>query len=113
MIGKRRPMVRHHCPDACPTYLTTTVADCQRLGTMSKILPPIREQLDQDELWRALHDGTIDIIATDDAPHEPTAKHGLSWVEAAGGMIGVQTMLPLLLAEVDRTAVAPRHRALD
>lgn len=88
--------------ETCPTYLTMTAADCQRLGTMSKILPPIREQSDQDELWRALHDGTIDIIATDHAPHEPTAKHGLSWVEAAGGMIGVQTMLPLLLAEVDR-----------
>lgn len=88
--------------ETCPTYLTMTSADCRRIGTMSKILPPIREQTDQDELWRALHDGTVDIIATDHAPHEPAAKDGLSWMEAAGGMIGVQTMLPLLLTEAER-----------
>lgn len=88
--------------ETCPPYLTMTAADCRRLGPLSKILPPIRHSADQDALWRGLHDGVIDIIATDHAPHEPAVKDGPSWMEAAGGMIGVQTMLLQLLGEVHR-----------
>lgn len=88
--------------ETCPPYLTMTEAHCERLGTLSKILPPIRGEADRDALWAGLHDGAIDLIATDHAPHEQAAKQGHSWLTAAGGMIGVETMLPVLLEQVHR-----------
>lgn len=87
--------------ETCPTYLTMTADDCEALGPVSKILPPIRSGADREALWAGLHDGTIDLIATDHAPHERAAKTG-DWLRAAGGMIGVETMLPLLLNEVSQ-----------
>lgn len=88
--------------ETCPPYLTMTEADCERLGTLSKILPPIRGEADRDALWAGLQDGTIDLIATDHAPHEQAAKQGHSWLTAAGGMVGVETMLPVLLDQMHR-----------
>lgn len=87
--------------ETCPPYLTMTAADCKRLGAVSKILPPIRNAADREALWAGLHDGTIDLIATDHAPHEAEAKKG-GWMAAAGGMLGVETMLPVLLDNVRR-----------
>lgn len=87
--------------ETCPPYLTMTADDCEKIGPVSKILPPIRSGADRDGLWAGLHDGTIDMIATDHAPHEDGVK-GLDWLQAAGGMIGVETMLPLLLREVGK-----------
>lgn len=106
--------------ETCPPYLTMTEADCERLGPVSKILPPIRSAADRDALWAGLHDGAIDLIATDHAPHEGAAKDGHGWLTAAGGMTGVETMLTVLLNEVHRgrltlselvrwTSVRPAH----
>lgn len=92
--------------ETCPPYLTMTEADCERLGPVSKILPPIRGDEDRDALWAGLHDGTIDLIATDHAPHEDAVKAGHNWLTAAGGMIGVETMLPVLLNEVHNGRLA-------
>ena len=88
--------------ETCPPYLMLTADDCQRLGPTSKILPPIRDRLDLERLWEGLHDGTLDVIATDHAPHLDEEKHGKSWLDAPGGMIGVETMLAALLTEVRR-----------
>src|SRR5690625_6462521 len=42
--------------ETCPPYLTMTAADCETLGPVSKILPPIRRQRDQEALWAGLHE---------------------------------------------------------
>jgi len=88
--------------ETCPPYLFLTADDCQRLGVLSKILPPVRERRDLERLWEGLHDGTLDVIATDHAPHLDEEKRGKSWLDAPAGMIGVETMLPALLTEVRR-----------
>ncbi|MFS8534103.1 MAG: allantoinase AllB [Limnochordales bacterium] len=86
--------------ETCPPYLFMTAEDCERLGPASKILPPIRERKDQERLWEGLHDGTLDLIATDHAPHLTEEKASKSWSAAPGGMIGLETMLPQLLTAV-------------
>src|SRR5690606_19457626 len=59
-----------------------------------------RERKDQERLWEGLHDGTLDLIATDHAPHLTEEKASKSWSAAPGGMIGLETMLPQLLTAV-------------
>ncbi|HEY8416459.1 MAG TPA: allantoinase AllB [Limnochordales bacterium] len=86
--------------ETCPPYLFMTAEDCERLGPVSKVLPPIRHRVDQERLWEGLHDGTLEVIATDHAPHLVEEKLGKSWLTAPGGMIGVETMLPSLLTAV-------------
>ncbi|HLT58998.1 MAG TPA: allantoinase AllB [Limnochordales bacterium] len=88
--------------ETCPPYLLLTADDCQRLGPVSKVLPPIRERLDQEMLWQGLHEGVLDCIATDHAPHLDEEKQGKAWLQAPGGMIGVETLLPSLLTQVRR-----------
>lgn len=66
------------------------------LGTCAQMNPPIRTRRDQDALWEAVSDGTLDTIGTDHAPHtyaEKTKPYG----KAPSGLPGVETMLPLLL----------------
>lgn len=69
-----------------------------------KVNPPLRSATDIDALRKALLDGTIDIIATDHAPHPMERKSG-SWCSAAFGMTGLETALAVVayvLAEVGR-----------
>ncbi len=83
--------------ETCPPYLLMTAEDCVRLGPATKILPPIRDKADQERLWEGLHDGTLEVISTDHAPHLTEEKATKSWAAAPGGMIGVETILPSLL----------------
>ncbi|MBO8140883.1 MAG: dihydroorotase family protein [Firmicutes bacterium] len=88
--------------ETCPPYLLMTAEDCERLGPVAKILPPIRDAADRDRLWQGLAENTLDIIATDHAPHLSEEKEGKPWLTAPGGMIGVETLLPALLTEASR-----------
>jgi len=67
--------------------------------TTYKVNPPLREADDIVALREALADGTIDCIATDHAPHAKLEKN-CEFAEAAHGMIGLQTCLPLMLGLV-------------
>ena len=91
--------------ETCPHYLLLDEADLKRLGPYGKINPPVRGKSEDIEgLWRGLGNGTVDCIATDHAPHLISEKD-VGWddiFEAAPGVIGVETMLPLMLTEVNR-----------
>ncbi len=54
--------------ETCPQYLTLTEEIIERRGALAKIGPPIRSQTDQAALWKALQDGTIQVVASDHAP---------------------------------------------
>ncbi|MCL1898263.1 MAG: amidohydrolase family protein, partial [Micrococcales bacterium] len=60
-----------------------------------KVNPPLRSDQDVAALRAALADGTIDIVATDHAPHPREAKD-CEWAAAAFGMIGLETALPIV-----------------
>ena len=86
--------------EASPHHLFLTKEDYKELGTLAKVNPPLRSKEDQKALWKALSDGTIDMIATDHAPHLLKEKKLGIW-DAPSGVPGLETMLPLLLNEVN------------
>lgn len=87
--------------ETLPQYLYRAVEDQEQPGGhVLRMNPPIRERFHQAPLWQALADGTIDMIATDHAPHAPEEKHKPSVWEIACGFPGVQTALPLMLTGV-------------
>jgi len=91
--------------ETAPHYLLLTDRDMvESLGPYGKAYPPLRSEGDRLALWRALGDGTIDFIANDHAPHPREAKEP-GWrdiFEAAAGIPGVETALPLMLTQVNR-----------
>ena len=87
--------------ETCPHYLFLDASDYPRLGTRMKVYPPIREPEDREALWRGIADGTIDMIATDHAPHTAEEKDRPLW-EALSGIAGVETSAPLMLSAVNR-----------
>ncbi len=82
-------------------HLYFTSEDYARLGTLIQMNPPIREKSDQEALWEALRDGTLDTVGTDHAPHTLEEKQR-PYGEAPSGIPGVQTLLPLMLDAVFR-----------
>lgn len=88
--------------ETCPHYLILTAEDMARLGPTTKINPPLRGPEDIEALWAGIHDGTVDFVATDHAPHTAEEKtHPLIW-ENASGASSVQFFLPLMLEQVAR-----------
>lgn len=77
-------------------HLFLNETDYEHLRTLALVNPPLRTAQDQEALWQGIHDGTVDFIGTDHAPHtleEKTKPYG----QAPSGMPGIQTLLPLLL----------------
>ena len=66
--------------------------------TLFKCAPPIREKANQDRLWEALLDGTIDFVATDHSPAPPVLKELIlgDFTSAWGGISSIQLALPVL-----------------
>ncbi|MDQ0512279.1 dihydroorotase [Ancylobacter amanitiformis] len=79
--------------------LLFTAQDYVRLGAAIKASPPFRQPADVEALRAAVRDGTIDMVATDHAPHSPAEKaaHYPRFGDIPGGMPGVQTLLPMML----------------
>lgn len=69
-----------------------------KIGPKAKVNPPLREVEDQDALWNAFRKGTIDIMASDHAPH--TLEEKEKFENAPSGMPGVETMFPIMLSRV-------------
>ena len=82
-------------------HLTLHSPDCyERLGTLAQQNPPIREKHHQDALWKALYDGTVDILASDHAPHTIEEKSQV-YPKSPSGTPGVQTLVPIMLNHVN------------
>ena len=82
------------------------------LNANFKMNPPLREEKDRLACIEALIDGTCDIIATDHAPHSEFEK-ALDFVKAPNGIIGVETMFPLIYTEFVKTNIISLDRMLD
>ncbi|NBB83045.1 MAG: allantoinase AllB [Alphaproteobacteria bacterium] len=78
-------------------------------GEVLRMNPPIREKAHQEPLWAGLLDGTIDMIATDHAPHTPEEKHSNRIWDVACGFPGVETSLPLMLTGVNAGRLTLEH----
>jgi dihydroorotase len=87
--------------ETCPHYLMLSTDDYARLGGVIRVNPPVREARNQAPLWAALADGTIDLIATDHAPHSPEEKTRNDIWTVDCGFPGVETQMPLMLSQAD------------
>jgi dihydroorotase len=85
--------------DTCPHYFTLTDEATLTYDTNTKINPPLRSSEDASAIREGLRDGTIDIIATDHAPHDVPSKD-MEFNEAAYGIVGLETALALSLGLV-------------
>lgn len=80
--------------EATPHHFSLTEDATIELGTLAKMNPPLRTEADRQAIIRGLQDNTIDIIATDHAPHSAEEKQK-SITEAPSGILGLETALPL------------------
>ncbi len=76
--------------EAAPHHFTLTDSAVEKYGTLAKMNPPLRGSDDREAIWEGLSDGTIDIIATDHAPHSLEEK-SQDFVKAPSGLIGLET----------------------
>ena len=91
--------------ETAPHYFTLTDEAVVGYDTNTTMNPPLRSAADREAIRTALADGTLDVIATDHAPHSVLEKE-LEFDAAANGIIGLETALPLTLALV-------RDRVID
>jgi dihydroorotase len=114
--------------EATPHHFTFDESAAMVWGTNAKMNPPLRSHADVEALLAAIGDGTIDMIATDHAPHDPDSKqmqsvgalfgpgHGAphldpdsaaAFARAANGIVGLETALGLALQLVHRSLIEP------
>jgi dihydroorotase len=86
--------------EACPHHFTITEEVVRGYNTYAKMNPPLRTWKDVQAIKEGLRDGTIDVIATDHAPHATQEKQ-LGFTEAPFGIVGLETALSLTFALVD------------
>jgi len=95
-IRKARKAGINVSAETCPHYFTLTESAVAKKGTLARMSPPLRTKKDVEAIINALCDGTIDVIATDHAPHSAEEK-ALPFDEAPNGIIGLETSLALAL----------------
>ncbi|QBJ89605.1 dihydroorotase [Streptomyces seoulensis] len=81
--------------EVCPHHLLLTEEMVRTYNPAYKVNPPLRTERDVRALREALADGTIDIVATDHAPH-PHEDKDCEWAAAAMGMVGLETALSVV-----------------
>ena len=80
--------------ETAPHYFTLTDEAVRGYNTNAKMNPPLRSERDREAVRQGLADGTLDVIATDHAPHDILEKE-IEFDRAANGIIGLETSLPL------------------
>ena len=88
--------------EACPHHLLFNINDYERLGTLVQMNPSIKTPEDCEALWEALLDGTIDVIATDHAPHTLEEKNQ-PYPQSPSGLPAVENSLALMLDCVNQS----------
>lgn len=90
--------------ETCPHYFSLTEEACAGYDTNAKMNPPLRTAADVAAVKEGLRDGTLDMIATDHAPHHIDEKN-VEFDKANNGIIGLETALPLALTCLVKTGV--------
>lgn len=118
LVRKAKERGAHVHAEATPHHFTLTEEAVIQKGTLAKMNPPLREEADRLAIIEGLKDGTIDLIATDHAPHTREEKEK-PITEAPSGIIGLETSLSLGIRElvqkgyltwpqlIDRMSTAP------
>lgn len=101
LVRQAKKKSSHIFAEATPHHFTLTEEAAIKHGTLAKMNPPLREEADRKAIIEGLRDGTIDMIATDHAPHSREEK-AKPITEAPSGIIGLETALSLGIRELVR-----------
>ena len=82
--------------ETCPHYLFLDDTMYSKLNGLGKMNPPLRNKIEQEFIWQAINDGTIDTIGSDHAPHTLEEKDQ-PLCKCPSGVPGIETTLPLML----------------
>ena len=97
--------------ETAPHYLILNENDLQESGDF-KMNPPLRSKEDQEALIKGIQDGTIDMIATDHAPHSEEEKaKGLK--KSAMGIVGLETAFPLLYTRLVKMGIISLEKLIE
>lgn len=99
MIGFAKKLGADVAAEVTPHHFTLTEDAVGKHGTLAKMNPPLRTEEDRLALIEGLKDGTIDIIATDHAPHSREEKEK-PFAQAPSGIIGLETALALGITQL-------------
>ncbi len=106
LIRKARERGLHVTAEVTPHHLALTDEATLSFDTNAKMAPPLRGEEDRKACVQGLVDGTLDCIATDHAPHAIHEKE-VDFVEAANGVLGLETALPVSLDLVRQDVLSP------
>jgi dihydroorotase len=98
--------------EVTPHHLTLTEQAVEGYRTSAKMNPPLRTAEDVEVLREALRDGTIDLVATDHAPHHYDAKDR-EFADAPFGIVGLETALALVVTELVDAGVIDFRTLVD
>jgi dihydroorotase len=98
--------------EVTPHHLLLTDESANTFDPIFKVNPPLRTEDDVEALRAALADGTIDIVATDHAPH-PVEDKECEWESAAFGMVGLETAFSILYSTMVATGAMTWARLAD
>lgn len=108
--GKKRGDNIH--AEATPHHFTLTEEAVIKHGTLAKMNPPLRTEEDRKAIIQGLKDGTIDLIATDHAPHSEEEK-AKELTQAPSGIIGLETALPLAITNLVKTGYLTMEQLVE
>ncbi|WP_123536287.1 dihydroorotase [Halosimplex salinum] len=97
--------------EVTPHHMYLSRSDLRELGTHGRMNPPLRREKRRQRVYDRVVEGQVDMIATDHAPHTAEEKDADIW-DAPSGVPGVETALPLLLADA-RTGALTYQRIRD
>ncbi len=87
--------------EATPQHLTLAGPDAyERLGTLAQMNPPLRDEANRGGIWWGMHQGVVDVLGSDHAPHTLEEK-AEPYPKSHSGMPGVQTLVPVMLDHVN------------
>jgi dihydroorotase len=98
--------------EACPHHFTLTDKSLRTFDSNFKMAPPLRTEADVQAILAGLKDGTLDVIATDHAPHAPEKKIR-ELDQAPNGIIGLETLLPVAAGALVETGILTWPQLID
>ncbi len=91
--------------EVTPHHLTLDETAYERLGTLAQMNPPVRDKAHRAGIWAGVHNGVVDVLGSDHAPHTLEEKQK-PYPNSPSGMTGVQTLVPLMLDHVNAGALS-------
>ena len=101
-VLKAKKLNQHITCEVTPHHLLITSKNLKKHGNTALEVPPLRKPSDVAYLWRNLQKGLVDTIASDHAPHSLEEKNAEAVWDVKPGIAGLETMLPLLLTQVNK-----------